>query len=50
MEQIAIRLPKELLEVIDGFGAGRMSPPPRSATIRELLEEAIAARKKKGGD
>ena len=47
MEQIAIRLPKELLDLIDSFGADRISPVPRSATIRELLEEAIATRRRK---
>jgi len=49
MEQIAIRLPKEMLEIIAGLARGTLARQDRSTVIRELLDEAIAARKKKGG-
>jgi len=51
MEQIAIRLPKEMLDAIANLATGRLAPQDRSTVIRELLDEAIAARmtrKKKG--
>jgi metal-responsive CopG/Arc/MetJ family transcriptional regulator len=52
MEQIAIRLPKQMLEVIAELATGRLARQDRSTVIRELLDEAIEARlarKKKGG-
>ena len=49
MEQIAIRLPKEMLEIIATLARGTLARQDRSTVIRELLDEAIAARKKKGG-
>lgn len=44
MQQIAIRLPKPMLTVIDEMVAGRLDQPERSAIIRELIAEALAAR------
>lgn len=44
MEQIAIRLPKEMLKVIASLGAGRLTSLDRSTVIRQLLDEAIEAR------
>lgn len=51
MEQIAIRLPKQMLEVIASLATGTYARQDRSTVIRELLDEAIEARmrKKKGG-
>ena len=48
MEQIAIRLPRQILDDVDSFTAGSVSRTPRSVTIRQLLEEAIEARMQKG--
>ena len=48
MRQIAIRLPDEMLAVIDGLIEGRLDRPDRTAVIRELLAEALTARKPKG--
>ena len=48
MQQIAIRLPKPLLAAVDEMTIGQLDQPDRSAIIRELLAEAVAARKKKG--
>jgi metal-responsive CopG/Arc/MetJ family transcriptional regulator len=47
MEQIAIRFPKPMLATIDAMLRGRLDRPDRSAIIRELLAEAIAARQAK---
>jgi Arc/MetJ-type ribon-helix-helix transcriptional regulator len=47
MRQIAIRLPDEMLAAIDSLLVERMDRPDRTAVIRELLAEAIAARKRK---
>jgi metal-responsive CopG/Arc/MetJ family transcriptional regulator len=44
MQQIAIRLPKPMLSVIDEIVSGRLDQPERSAIIRELIAEALAAR------
>ena len=46
MHQIAIRLPQAMLEAIDGLSNGRLDQPDRSTTIRELIAEAIEARKR----
>jgi metal-responsive CopG/Arc/MetJ family transcriptional regulator len=47
MHQIALRLPKPMLAAIDAIVSGRLDQPERSAIIRELLAEALAAREKK---
>ena len=47
MKQIAIRFPEEMLVEIDGLIAGRLDRPDRAGIIRELLAEALAARKAK---
>ena len=44
MHQIALRLPKPMLAVIDQIVSGRLDQPERSAIIRELLAEALTAR------
>jgi metal-responsive CopG/Arc/MetJ family transcriptional regulator len=49
MQQIAIRLPKPLLAAVDAMTEGRLDQPDRSAIIRELLAEAVAARRKRAG-
>jgi hypothetical protein len=49
MHQIALRLPKPMLAAIDEMLADRLDQPERSAIIRELLAEALAARKKRTG-
>lgn len=48
MRQIAIRLPDEMLNAIDYLLEDRMDRPDRTAVIRELLAEALKARKSKG--
>ena len=45
MRQIALRLPTELLTAVDDLIADRLDRPDRSALIRELLAEAIEARR-----
>jgi metal-responsive CopG/Arc/MetJ family transcriptional regulator len=45
---LALRFPDEMLEAIDEIVASRMDRPDRSAVIRELLAEALMARRKKG--
>jgi Arc/MetJ-type ribon-helix-helix transcriptional regulator len=45
---IALRLPEAVVEQIDAIVATRMDQPDRSAVIRELIVEALAAREKKG--
>jgi metal-responsive CopG/Arc/MetJ family transcriptional regulator len=47
MHQIAIRLPEPILAMIDEFIAGRLDAKNRSDMIRELLAEAIEARKRR---
>jgi metal-responsive CopG/Arc/MetJ family transcriptional regulator len=49
MEQIAIRLPKQMLDAIADLATGRLVRQDRSTVIRELLDEAIEARRKKKG-
>ena len=46
---LALRLPKPMVEEIDAIVASRFDQPDRSAVIRELLAEALAVRRKKGG-
>jgi metal-responsive CopG/Arc/MetJ family transcriptional regulator len=43
---LALRFPGAMLEEIDGIAARRFDQPDRSAVIRELLAEALAARRK----
>jgi hypothetical protein len=38
-----------MLEAIDEIAASRMDRPDRSAVIRELVAEALIARKKRAG-
>ena len=45
MQQIAIRLPKPMLAAIDEMIAGRLDQPERSAIIRELIAQALSARR-----
>jgi len=47
MKQIAIRLPEDILQVVDGIIADRHGQGDRTAVIRELLLEAIARRTKR---
>jgi Arc/MetJ-type ribon-helix-helix transcriptional regulator len=42
---IALRFPEEMLEAIDAISASRMDRPDRSAVIRQLVAEALEARK-----
>ena len=44
---LALRLPEPMIEEIDEIVAERFDQPDRSSVIRELLAEALAARKKK---
>jgi metal-responsive CopG/Arc/MetJ family transcriptional regulator len=43
---LALRFPGPMLEEIDGIAARRFDQPDRSAVIRELLAEALEARRK----
>jgi hypothetical protein len=45
MTQLAVRFPKPMLATIDKIIAGRLDEPDRSTIIRELLAEALAARR-----
>ena len=47
MSPVMIRFPQEMLEEIDAMLADRMDNPDRSGFIRELIAEAIQARKAK---
>jgi metal-responsive CopG/Arc/MetJ family transcriptional regulator len=47
MQQIAIRLPSDLLDEVDAIISARRAVG-RTAVIRELLWEAIDGRKRKG--
>lgn len=49
MKQIAIRLPDDMLDQVDDIIAERFGLPDRTAVIRELVAEALAARKRKAG-
>jgi metal-responsive CopG/Arc/MetJ family transcriptional regulator len=42
---MALRFPDEMLEAIDAIAASRMDRPDRSAVIRQLIAEALEARK-----
>jgi len=43
---LTLRFPGPMLEEIDGIAVRRLDQPDRSAVIRELLAEALAARRK----
>ena len=45
MRQIAIRFPAPMLVAIDAIVAKRLDRPDRTAVIRELVAEALEARK-----
>lgn len=47
MQQIAVRLSADLLEELDAINDARRGAAGRTAVIRELLWEAINARKRK---
>lgn len=47
MKQIAIRFPEPMLAEIDALIAGRLDRPDRASIIRELIAEALQARKAK---
>jgi metal-responsive CopG/Arc/MetJ family transcriptional regulator len=44
---IAIRFPDTMLAEIDAIAAGRLDEPDRSSIVRELVAEALEARKSK---
>lgn len=44
---LTLRFPGPMLEAIDGIAASRFDQPDRSAVIRELLAEALVARRKR---
>lgn len=46
MKQVAIRFPANLLDAVDGIVAERYGQADRTAVIRELVAEALAARGK----
>jgi Arc/MetJ-type ribon-helix-helix transcriptional regulator len=48
MTPIPVRFPEEMIEAIEAIQAKRMDRPEKSAVIRELVAEALTARKRKG--
>lgn len=46
--QVAVRFPPALLAEVDALAASRLDAPDRSSIIRELVAEALSARKQKG--
>ena len=46
MGAIAVRFPAEMLAEIDAVRADRLDAPDRSSMIRELVAEALVARRK----
>jgi hypothetical protein len=46
---LAFRFPAQMLEEVDAIAASRLDAPVRAVVVRELLAEALAARRKKGG-
>jgi Arc/MetJ-type ribon-helix-helix transcriptional regulator len=44
---LTIRVPEAIIEEVDAIVAGRLDQPDRSSVIRELLAEALIARRKK---
>lgn len=47
MEPRMVRLPRQMIEEIEKIRAERLDQPDVSSIIRELLAEAIEARKKR---
>jgi metal-responsive CopG/Arc/MetJ family transcriptional regulator len=47
---LALAFPRPLLDAIDELAADRIDGPSRSSVIRELLAEAVAARRHKTAD
>ena len=45
MPTLQVRLPRAILEAIEAECASRLDAPDRSTVIRELLAEAITARR-----
>lgn len=45
--QVAIRFPAEMIETIDEMAEIRLDKPDRAVLIRELLAEALEARRKR---
>jgi hypothetical protein len=48
MTPIPVRFPQAMIEAIEAIQVERMDRPEKGAIIRELVAEALAARKKKG--
>ena len=48
-QQIAIRLPIEMLQAIEAIAAERMDKPDRSNLIREMLADGIKRARRAGG-
>lgn len=46
--QVAVRFPAELLAEVDALSAARLDRPDRSSVVRELVAEALLARKRRG--
>jgi Arc/MetJ-type ribon-helix-helix transcriptional regulator len=46
MTPIPVRFPEQMIEAIEAIQAERMDRPDKSAVIRELVAEALAARQK----
>ena len=47
LKPVPIRLPETMVEEIDAIAAARLDGPDRATTIRELLAEALIARRKR---
>lgn len=45
MVQLAIRIPRPMLEAIDAEVAARFDQPDRTAVIRELLADALKSKR-----
>jgi len=46
---LAFRFPEPMLEAIDAIAASRLDAPVRAVVVRELLAEALDARRNKVG-
>jgi metal-responsive CopG/Arc/MetJ family transcriptional regulator len=44
---LRVRAPAAMVDAIDAISAARMDAPDRSSVVRELLAEALEARRKK---
>jgi hypothetical protein len=49
MTPIPVRFPEKMIEAIETIQAERMDRPDKSAVIRELVADALAAWRKKAG-